>query len=91
MSDEPIGPIEFIGTIPFKDGALQAHGEMGFRIVLDIPESELPAYIRFHLMRGRVIKFRAEATDEMATPRSRRKKKPEETRAKTGMGKWQKD
>lgn len=78
--------VEFIGTIPFKDGALQAHGEMGFRIVLDIPESELPAYIRFHLMRGRVIRFTAEATDEIATPRSRRKKE-----TKTGIGKWQKD
>ena len=75
MSDEPIGIIEFIGTIPFKDGALQANGEMGFRIILDIPESEMPAYMRLHLMRGRVIRFTAEATDEIATPRSRRKKR----------------
>ncbi len=87
VSEEPIGPIDFLGTIPIKDGALQAHGEMGFRVTLDIPESELPAYMRLHLMRGKVIKFRAEATDEIATPRTRRKKK-EETR---GLGKWQKD
>jgi hypothetical protein len=72
---EPIGPIEFLGTIPVKDGALQAHGEMGFRVVIDIPESDLPSYMRLHLMRGKVIKFRAEATDEIATPRTKRKNK----------------
>lgn len=89
---EAIGLIEFIGTIPIKDGALQAHGEMGFRVVLDIPESEMPSYMRLHLMRGRVIKFTAEATDEIATPRSKRKKKQsEETQGKSGIGKWQKD
>jgi hypothetical protein len=70
-----IGPIEFLGTIPIKDGALQAHGEMGFRVTIDIAEDELPAYMRLHLMRGKVIRFRAEATDEIATPRTRRKKK----------------
>lgn len=88
MSDDLIGPIEFIGTIPMKDGALQAHGDMGFRITIDLANDELPAYMRFHLMRGRVIKFRAEATDEIATPRSKRKKTTEETH---GLGKWQKD
>jgi hypothetical protein len=73
--DDLIGPIEFLGTIPQKDGALQAHGDMGYRVMIDIANDELPAYIRLHLMRGKVIKFRAEATDELATPRTRRKKK----------------
>ena len=72
---EPIGLVEFIGTIPIKEGALQAHGESGFRVLLDIPEAELPAYMRLHLMRGKVIRFTAEATDEIATPRSRKRVK----------------
>lgn len=77
---EPIGPVEFIGTIPFMDGALKAHGESGFRLAIDIPESDLPAYMRLHLMRGKVIRFTAEATDEVATPRSRGKKAVEKKR-----------
>ncbi len=85
---EPIGPIDFLGTIPIKDGALQAHGEMGFRVVIDISESDLPAYMRLHLMRGRVIRFRAEATDEIATPRSKRKKPQQEETQSPEIETW---
>ena len=75
---DPIGLIEFIGTIPTMDGALKAHGDNGFRVTLDIADDELPSYMRLHLMRGKVIRFTAEATDEVATPRTRRKTKKRE-------------
>lgn len=71
---EPIGLVEFLGTIPIMDGALKAHGENGYRVSIDLADDELPAYMRLHLMRGKVIRFTAEATEEIATPRTRKRK-----------------
>jgi len=89
---EPIGMIFFLGTIPVMDGALKAHGDNGYRITIDLADDELPAYMRLHLLRGKVIRFQAEATDEIATPRTRgRKPKETEEAPKTALGKWQKD
>ena len=69
--------VEFLGTMPLVDGVLKAHGDGGFRLVIDIPETELPAYIRLHLLRSKVLLFSVEeAPDQgvVATGRKRKKK-----------------
>lgn len=85
---EPIGLVEWLGTIPIMDGALKAHGDNGFRVTIDLSDDELPAYMRLHLMRGKVIRFTAEATDEIATPRSRRKKKQQDAPEEPILRSW---
>lgn len=52
MSD---APLTFLATIPLTDGALKAHGDGGFRITLDLPDSEAPAYVRLLLCRQQIL------------------------------------
>lgn len=73
-------PIAFLASIATTDGALKASGIDGFRMLLDIPESETPAYIRLHLCRGRVLRITVEIEGERPPKRKRkagRKETPE--------------
>jgi hypothetical protein len=45
-------------------GALKTMGDGGFRIIFDAPESELPAYMRIHLLRNKRLKLTIEALDD---------------------------
>ena len=53
-------PISFIGSFPSIATAIRVHGDGGARIVIDIPENELPAIARLLLMRGKAIKVTVE-------------------------------
>lgn len=48
-------PICFIASFPNIQSAIRVSGDGGARILLDIPESELPAIARLLLMRGKAI------------------------------------
>lgn len=57
MSDEPIS---FTASFPGIASAIRVAGDGGARILLDIPENELPAIARLLLMRGKAIKVTVE-------------------------------
>lgn len=70
MSD----PVEFSASIAPTDGSLKAHGLEGFRMVLDIPESETPAYVRLLLCRGHALRVTVQIDGERRP--AARKRKP---------------
>ena len=74
-------PISFIASFPNIQTAIRVAGDGGARILLDIPENELPAIARLLLMRGKAIKVTVEdiPTDDA---------KSEE---KHGLAKWHRD
>lgn len=53
-------PISFIASFPNIQTAIRVAGDGGARILLDIPEDELPAIARLLLMRGKAIKVTVE-------------------------------
>ena len=55
MSDD--GPLTFLASIALATGALKTMADGGFRVTLDIPETELPAYARLHLLRNTRLKI----------------------------------
>ena len=52
--------ITFIASFPGIASAIRVAGDGGARILLDIPENELPAIARLLLMRGKAIKVTVE-------------------------------
>ncbi len=73
MSDDAV--VTFLASFPNIQTAIRVAGDGGARILLDIPESEMPAIVRLMLMRGIVLRVSVERQAE---------EKP-----KTGLGKWQ--
>ena len=71
-------PICFIASFPNIQSAIRVSGDGGARILLDIPESELPAIARLLLMRGKAINV----TVEDIPPNDAKKK------TKRGVAKW---
>jgi hypothetical protein len=71
-------PIEFSASIATTDGALKASGIDGFRMLLDIPESETPAYVRLLLCRGKVLRVTIEIEGERSPKRKRKAGRGEE-------------
>lgn len=71
-------PICFIASFPNIQSAIRVSGDGGARILLDIPESELPAIARLLLMRGKAISV----TVEDIPPNDAKKK------TKRGVAKW---
>lgn len=68
-------PLTFLASIPPTDGALKAHGDGGFRLVLDIPDSEAPAFVRLLLYRQQVLQVTIQAQGKrIAKPKRGRKK-----------------
>ena len=76
MSEEPL---TFFASIAPTESALKAHGLEGFRVLLDLPETETPAYVRLLLCRGHVLRITVEAmalqTEGVREPARRRKAK----------------
>lgn len=54
MSDD--APVSFVASFPNIQTAIRVAGDGGARILLDIPESELPAIVRLLLLRGQVVR-----------------------------------
>lgn len=59
MTDEGM-PIVFLASFPNIQAAIRVAGDGGARILLDIPESEMPAIVRLMLMRGIVLRVTVE-------------------------------
>lgn len=57
-------PLAFLASVAAATGALKTMADGGFRVTLDIPETELPAYARLHLLRGCVLKITVETEDD---------------------------
>ncbi len=57
---------------------MKAHGDEGFRVTFDLPDSEAPAYIRLLLARGHTLTMTAEWDDTDAKPPPKRKAKRKE-------------
>lgn len=53
-------PVTFLASFPNIQTAIRVAGDGGARILLDIPETELPAIVRLLLLRGQVIKVTVE-------------------------------
>ena len=64
--------ITFAASIAPTDGSLKASGVEGFRMTLDLPESETPAYVRLLLCRGKVLRVTIEIAGERP-PKQKRK------------------
>lgn len=79
MRDD-LEPIEFLASIAPTDGGLKAHGLEGFRMLLDIPESETPAYVRLLLCRGQVLKVTVSIVDQQPAKKREPKRKREAKR-----------
>jgi precorrin-6x reductase len=52
--------VEFLASFPNIQTAIRVAGDGGARILLDIPESELPAIMRLLLLRGMVVRVTVE-------------------------------
>ena len=65
-------PIEFSASIAPTDGSLKASGVEGFRMTLDIPESETPAYVRLLLCRGHWLRVTVQIEGERPPKRKRK-------------------
>jgi hypothetical protein len=53
-------PVTFLASFPNIQTAIRVAGDGGARILLDIPEDELPAIARLLLMRGQVLRVTVE-------------------------------
>ncbi len=76
MSNEPI---TFLASIAPTDGGLKAHGLEGFRVLLDLPEPETPAYVRLLLCRGHVLRVTVEIEEGRLAKRTRTRKRKDTT------------
>ena len=56
----------FAATIPPTESALRIHGEEGARLLLDIAESDLPAFLMVLPMRGSRLRVTIEDTRSIA-------------------------
>ncbi len=65
MEDEPI---MFLASFPNIQTAIRVAGDGGARILLDIPEDELPSIARLLLMRGMVLRVTVEPERKEAQP-----------------------
>ena len=54
-------PVSFLASFPNIQAAIRVAGDGGARILLDIPETELPAIVRLLLLRGQLIRVTVEA------------------------------
>jgi hypothetical protein len=59
--------LTFLASFPNIQTAIRVAGDGGARILLDIPEDELPAIARLLLMRGMVLKITVEINDNGET------------------------
>lgn len=66
LADMADAPVTFMASFPNIQTAIRVAGDGGARILLDIPENELPAIARLLLMRGMVLRVTVEA--EAAVP-----------------------
>jgi hypothetical protein len=57
-------------------GALKTMGDGGFRMTFDAPESELPEYIRIHLLRNKRLRLTIEEMDDGTPAKVRGWKEP---------------
>lgn len=51
-------------TIAQTTGALKTMADGGFRVTFDVPETELAAYVRLHLLRDCRLKLTIETEDD---------------------------
>ena len=63
MNDDT-DPLTFLASLASATGALKTMADGGFRVTFDLPETELPAYARLHLLRGCVLKITIETEDD---------------------------
>ena len=60
-------PLTFLVSIAPATGALKTMADGGFRVTLDIPETELPAYARLHLLRNTRLRIVLTVDDDGKT------------------------
>jgi hypothetical protein len=65
-------PVTFLASFPNIQTAIRVAGDGGARILLDIPEDEMPAIVRLMLMRGQVIRVTVEPEKQEATQPARK-------------------
>lgn len=70
-------PVTFLASIAPTEGGLKIHGVDGYRLLLDIPEGELPAVMRLALLRRQVLKITIIGYGEAGEKPAKRKKKAE--------------
>ena len=78
LADMVEAPVTFLASFPNIQTAIRVAGDGGARILLDIPEDELPAIARLLLMRGQVLRITVEPETV------------QEQRLETALRKWQK-
>jgi hypothetical protein len=61
--DSFAGPVTFPATIPPTETAIKIHGEGGARLILDIAESDLGAFLPALVMRMKRLKITMEDAD----------------------------
>jgi hypothetical protein len=66
LADMVEAPVTFLASFPNIQTAIRVAGDGGARILLDIPEDELPSIARLLLMRGQVLRITVET--EPAAP-----------------------
>lgn len=66
MNDEPL---TFLASFPNIQTAIRVAGDGGARILLDIPEDELPSIARLLLMRGMVLRVTVQEETQPAKVR----------------------
>lgn len=72
MSDEPV---TFLASIAPTEGGIKVHGIDGYRLLLDIPEGELPAVMRLALLRRQVLQVTIKGYGEAGERPAKRGKK----------------
>ncbi len=60
--DDP--PVAFLCSLPLIQSAIRIAGDGGARVLIDIPESELPAIVRLVLLRGQLLRVTIEPARE---------------------------
>lgn len=63
MEDDE-GPLTAEASIAQATGALKTMADGGFRWIFDVPESELPAHVRVHMLRNKRLKLTIEVIDD---------------------------
>lgn len=79
-----IDKVEFVASIAPTESGMKIHGIDGYRVLLDIPEGELPAVMRLALLRRMALKVTIEPLAEQpAAPTKARKGKRIEDNGET--------
>jgi hypothetical protein len=64
MKDKTLGKqVSFPATIPPTETAIKIHGEGGARMILDIAESDLGAFLPALIMRGKQLQVTLEESN----------------------------